>query len=263
MPDENAVFLSPYFPGLHVPVTVAAPAWPGRRAAVCTGGDRFRPAWTATHKPVIRWHCWARRGAACAGLQSAGLRAAGPAGGDRGQCLRRGCRQPPAGRPQVGSQMLLLAGLAFAAMGLLPLDVDDLHGPASQLHASAWMIWVLGLSPEPCCWPYPVCARCMAARWAYWRWAAACWPRWRVCPTGRTAGARWHNGWRLRAGQSGWNAALPPVAPTLRRLPGVAALPRRAGLETFAALRYAVPLCRTSACSMTSAETRLRPAAGG
>jgi hypothetical protein len=29
-------------------------------------------------------------------------------------------------------------------MGLLPLDVDDLHGPASQLHASAWMIWVLG-----------------------------------------------------------------------------------------------------------------------
>lgn len=40
--------------------------------------------------------------------------------------------------------MLLLAGLAFAAMGLLPLDVDDLHGPASQLHASAWMIWVLG-----------------------------------------------------------------------------------------------------------------------
>lgn len=45
---------------------------------------------------------------------------------------------------RVGSQMLLLAGLAFAAMGLLPLDVDDLHGRASQLHASAWMIWVLG-----------------------------------------------------------------------------------------------------------------------
>ncbi|WP_312709885.1 DUF998 domain-containing protein [Stenotrophomonas sp.] len=45
---------------------------------------------------------------------------------------------------RVGSQMLLLAGLAFAAMGVLPLDLDDLHGGASQLHASAWMVWVLG-----------------------------------------------------------------------------------------------------------------------
>ena len=46
--------------------------------------------------------------------------------------------------PRVGSRMLLLAGLAFAAMGLLPLDPEDLHGGASQLHASVWMVWVLG-----------------------------------------------------------------------------------------------------------------------
>lgn len=58
--------------------------------------------------------------------------------------LRRRLPATSGWAPRVGSQMLLLAGLAFAAMGLLPLDVDDLHGPASQLHASAWMIWVLG-----------------------------------------------------------------------------------------------------------------------
>lgn len=60
------------------------------------------------------------------------------------ECMRRRLPATAGWAPRVGSQMLLLAGLAFAAMGLLPLDVDDLHGPASQLHASAWMIWVLG-----------------------------------------------------------------------------------------------------------------------
>ncbi|ACF52612.1 DUF998 domain-containing protein [Stenotrophomonas maltophilia] len=60
------------------------------------------------------------------------------------ECLRRRLPATAGWAPRVGSQMLLLAGLAFAAMGLLPLDVDDLHGPASQLHASAWMVWVLG-----------------------------------------------------------------------------------------------------------------------
>ncbi|MEG0183232.1 MAG: DUF998 domain-containing protein [Stenotrophomonas sp.] len=59
--------------------------------------------------------------------------------------LRRGLPPQAGWAPRVGSQMLLLAGLAFAAMGLLPLDIEDLHGRASQLHASAWMVWVLGL----------------------------------------------------------------------------------------------------------------------
>lgn len=44
---------------------------------------------------------------------------------------------------RVGVQMLLLAGLAFAGMGVLPLQPDDLDGAASQLHASMWMVWVL------------------------------------------------------------------------------------------------------------------------
>ncbi|UXB19063.1 DUF998 domain-containing protein [Stenotrophomonas maltophilia] len=60
------------------------------------------------------------------------------------ECLRRQLPASAGWVPRVGSQMLLLGGLAFTAMGLMPLDVDDLHGPASQLHASAWMIWVLG-----------------------------------------------------------------------------------------------------------------------
>ena len=68
-----------------------------------------------------------------------GLWAAGVA-----ERLRRTLPTGAGWAPRVSSQMLLLAGLAFAAMGALPLDVDDLHGPASQLHASAWMIWVLG-----------------------------------------------------------------------------------------------------------------------
>jgi len=44
---------------------------------------------------------------------------------------------------RVAGQLLLLAGMAFAGMGLLPLDLETLEGPASQAHASAWMVWVL------------------------------------------------------------------------------------------------------------------------
>lgn len=48
---------------------------------------------------------------------------------------------------RVGAQLLMLAGLGFAAMGVLPLDPTDLESPASQYHASAWMIWVLAFVP--------------------------------------------------------------------------------------------------------------------
>lgn len=44
---------------------------------------------------------------------------------------------------RVAGQLLVLAGMAFTGMGLLPLDVADLDGPASQAHASAWMVWAL------------------------------------------------------------------------------------------------------------------------
>lgn len=55
----------------------------------------------------------------------------------------------PAGAPRVlrvGGQMLLLAAIAFAAMGLFPLDVDDIENRASQFHASAWLLWVVAFS---------------------------------------------------------------------------------------------------------------------
>jgi len=42
---------------------------------------------------------------------------------------------------RLGMSLLLLAALAFAAQGLLPLDAGDLDGPASGLHAAAWTAW--------------------------------------------------------------------------------------------------------------------------
>lgn len=47
---------------------------------------------------------------------------------------------------RVGGQMLLLAAVAFAAMGLLPLDVEDIESRASQYHASAWLLWLVAFS---------------------------------------------------------------------------------------------------------------------
>lgn len=46
-------------------------------------------------------------------------------------------------RLRIGAQLLLLAALAFAAMGFLPLDTARLDGPASRLHGSAWMLWCM------------------------------------------------------------------------------------------------------------------------
>lgn len=60
--------------------------------------------------------------------------------------LRRGLPAAAGWAAGVGSQMLLLAGLAFIAMGLLPLDFEDqmdMQGPVSKLHASVWMVWTL------------------------------------------------------------------------------------------------------------------------
>jgi len=48
---------------------------------------------------------------------------------------------------RVGAQLLMLAGVGFTAMGVLPLDTRDLENPASQYHASAWMVWVLAFVP--------------------------------------------------------------------------------------------------------------------
>jgi len=44
-------------------------------------------------------------------------------------------------RERIGAQLLLLSALAFAAQGLLPLDPDDLDGPISRWHTTAWTLW--------------------------------------------------------------------------------------------------------------------------
>lgn len=54
----------------------------------------------------------------------------------------RGRLPGDAGWPaRIGAQLLLLSALAFAAQGLLPLDLDDLDGPISRWHATAWTLW--------------------------------------------------------------------------------------------------------------------------
>lgn len=44
---------------------------------------------------------------------------------------------------RVGAQALLLSALAFAAQGVFPLDLEDIDGARSRLHASAWTAWWL------------------------------------------------------------------------------------------------------------------------
>lgn len=53
-------------------------------------------------------------------------------------------RRQPAGSNwavRVGGQMVLLSALAFAALGVFPLDPIDLDGPTSRWHATAWLLW--------------------------------------------------------------------------------------------------------------------------
>ncbi len=47
---------------------------------------------------------------------------------------------------RLGAQLLLLAALAFAAMGVFPLQLDAnaaLDADASRLHGMAWMLWLV------------------------------------------------------------------------------------------------------------------------
>lgn len=53
----------------------------------------------------------------------------------------RGALEAGSWRARIGLQLLLLAALAFAAQGALPLDPTDLAAPASRLHAAAWSAW--------------------------------------------------------------------------------------------------------------------------
>ncbi len=42
---------------------------------------------------------------------------------------------------RIGIQLMTLAGLAFAAQGLLPLDPSDVGAASNALHALAWTLW--------------------------------------------------------------------------------------------------------------------------
>jgi hypothetical protein len=42
---------------------------------------------------------------------------------------------------RIGAQLVFLSALGFIAMGLLPLDPQDLEGHGSRLHGTAWMLW--------------------------------------------------------------------------------------------------------------------------
>lgn len=49
--------------------------------------------------------------------------------------------------PRIGARLVLLSGVAFAAQGMLPLDLRDLDGQAGRLHAAAWMAWWIAFVP--------------------------------------------------------------------------------------------------------------------
>ena len=42
---------------------------------------------------------------------------------------------------RIGVQLMTLAGIAFAAQGLLPLDPGDVGAASNGLHALAWTLW--------------------------------------------------------------------------------------------------------------------------
>ena len=47
---------------------------------------------------------------------------------------------------RIGAQLVLLSAIAFAAQGMLPLDLEDMDGAASGLHAAAWTAWCLSFT---------------------------------------------------------------------------------------------------------------------
>ncbi|WP_454829896.1 DUF998 domain-containing protein [Pseudoxanthomonas wuyuanensis] len=48
---------------------------------------------------------------------------------------------------RVGAQLVFLSALGFIALGLLPLDAEDLNSAASRYHATAWMLWWVAFVP--------------------------------------------------------------------------------------------------------------------
>lgn len=62
----------------------------------------------------------------------------------------RGLRPALAGRgwaARIGLTLVQLSALAFAAQGLLPLEMRTLDTAANRLHALAWMLWWIAFAP--------------------------------------------------------------------------------------------------------------------
>lgn len=108
---------------------------------------------------------------------------------------------------RIGAMLALLSALAFAAQGLLPLDLERLDGGASRWHATAWTVWWIAfaagasllavaaralrlasaLAVAAVLWfgpfvgdavPAGIAQRIAFAAWFGWCWfAAAAWPR--------------------------------------------------------------------------------------
>lgn len=55
--------------------------------------------------------------------------------------LRSGLPADARWSARIGVQLMTLAGIAFAAQGLLPLDPSDVGAASNGLHALAWTLW--------------------------------------------------------------------------------------------------------------------------
>lgn len=73
---------------------------------------------------------------------------------------------------RVGVQLLFLSGLAFAGMGLLPLDPTDLEGRATQWHSAAWLLWEVSFIPAMLALGLATFARDRTLAWLCWGAAA-------------------------------------------------------------------------------------------
>lgn len=61
--------------------------------------------------------------------------------------LRRRLPSTAAWTLRIGTQLVFLSALAFIAMGLLPLDANDLESTTSRWHGTAWMLWTVAFVP--------------------------------------------------------------------------------------------------------------------
>jgi len=69
---------------------------------------------------------------------------------------------------RVGVQLLFLSGLAFAGLGLLPLDPNDLEGRATQWHSAAWLLWEVSFIPAMLALGLAAAGRHRGLAWLCW-----------------------------------------------------------------------------------------------